>query len=42
MDLITEFDARQQLCAVVDLLDGKDHCAGEAQFTRLNSAHRIS
>ena len=40
MDLITKFDAWQQLRAVVNLLDGENHCTGEAQFSRVNSAHK--
>lgn len=40
MDLITKFDTGKQLCAVINLLNGKDHCSGKAQLSEVNAAER--
>lgn len=39
VDLVTECDSRKQVRAVVDLLDGEDHCMRQSQFTVVNAAH---
>ena len=40
MDLITEFDSWQQLCAVVNLLNSEHHCTREAKLTGVDAAHK--